>query len=233
MGVCWLAEAFPNFDILSEYKNLSEGKKIYLNSSHIDSKNEHICIFCGKTIGREEKKDIAHAIPECVGNKSLFNKCECYECNHLFGEIIEDNLGKYIMPYKFVTDVYGKGKKNIVKDMPQTDDISYNTYRFEASKNGNVFKSETFDVHKMLIERNESDLLQFTEEGFRLKIPRQKYDSVLVYIAFLRMAYSIMPIEEIPNVIKGITAMRLSLKMKYNDENSESDVNENDFLYEN
>ena len=66
--------------------------------------------------------------------------------------------------------------------MPQTEDISYNTYRFEASKNGNVFKSETFDVHKMLIERNESDLLQFTEEGLRLKISRQKYDSFLVYI---------------------------------------------------
>ena len=89
------------------------------------------------------RKDVAHAISECVGNKKLINFCECYECNHLFGEIAENHLGKFIMPYRIINEVYGKGAyKNVVKDMPVEKNLSYGTYRFEQKKNDSIFPSE-------------------------------------------------------------------------------------------
>lgn len=84
----------------------------------------------------------------------MINYCECYECNHLFGEIAENHLGKFILPYRIINEIYGKGKaKNTAKDMPTTEEISYETYRFEQKKNVSILESETFDVRNMLIEK--------------------------------------------------------------------------------
>ena len=100
-------------------------------------------LFCGMPFDHWRRKDVAHAISECVGNKKLINFCECYECNHLFGEIAENHLGKFIMPYRIINEVYGKGAyKNVVKDMPVEKNLSYGTYRFEQKKNDSIFPSE-------------------------------------------------------------------------------------------
>lgn len=117
------------------------------------------------------------------------------------------------MPYRFITDTFGKGKqKNIIKDFTEDNDISYKTYRFESSKNSSVFKSETFDVHKMLIEISDCGMLQSSNNGYSITIPRQRYNPLLVYVSFLKMAYSIMPREEYANIVKGIAAMRIALE---------------------
>lgn len=52
-------------------------------------KNKRICRFCRKP-GRDYK-DVAHAIPEALGNTKLFCNEECDTCNHRLN-LIEDNL---------------------------------------------------------------------------------------------------------------------------------------------
>lgn len=48
------------------------------------------------------KKDKAHAMSECIGNKSLINFCECFDCNHLFGESAE--LLHLTLPEMFILE---------------------------------------------------------------------------------------------------------------------------------
>lgn len=213
MNMEWLIELFQQYRIIAEFDNIDEKEKIEV---HGFNNQENVrCIFCGKPFNKWTKKDIAHAVPECLGNKKLINYCECYDCNHLFGEIAENHLGKYIMPYRIINEVYGKGKaKNIVKDMPTTEGISYGTYRFEQKKNVPIFKSETFDVQNVLIEKSGTGRLTETENGFLLSVPRQKYQPEKVYASFLKIAYALLPFSELTDYIKGIKMLYLALSGK-------------------
>ena len=190
------------------------------NTSDTDDNNTPIlfCLSCHKPCSLWTKKDIAHAISECLGNKRLINALECYDCNHLFGEIAENHLGKFIMPYRFIAEVYGKGKqRNVIRDGKQGKGSSkqgkqqehslqgsdrrdreepFRTFRFESKKNVPVFESEIFpfDIHSLLIEvKDKGGRLEFTDYGFKLKIPRQPYDPRMVYASFLKMFYTLLP----------------------------------------
>jgi hypothetical protein len=55
-----------------------------------EDKAKRSCRFCGNT-GSEKFKDIAHAIPEALGNKLLVCNEECDACNHTLNAI-EDNF---------------------------------------------------------------------------------------------------------------------------------------------
>lgn len=153
MNMNWILECCSDYDILVEFDNI-EIKDEMQELHGLKERTNTRCMFCGNPFEYWKKKDIAHAISECLGNKKLINFCECYECNHLFGEIAENHLGKFVMPYRIINVVYGKGKfRNVVKDMPHDEKLSYGTYRYEQKKNVPVFQSETFDVHNILIEK--------------------------------------------------------------------------------
>ncbi len=53
------------------------------------NKSQRICRFCGNS-GEHYFKKIAHAIPEAIGNKTLFCNEECDDCNSRLGKIEED-----------------------------------------------------------------------------------------------------------------------------------------------
>lgn len=214
MNMNWILDCCPKYEILVEFDNI-ETKAEKQEIHGLEKQTDARCIFCGKPFEHWGKKDIAHAISECLGNKKLINFCECYDCNHLFGEIAENHLGKFIMPYRIVNEVYGKGKyKNVVKDMPVDKDLSYRTFRFEQKKNDPIFQSDTFDVHNILIEKSGTGRLAQTEDGFRLSIPRQNYDSRLVYVSLLKIAYTLLPSHELPHYIKGLLNLYLNISMK-------------------
>ena len=220
MNMNWILECCPDYEILVEFDNIErKGHKQEIHG--LKNQENARCIFCGKPFKDWTKKDVAHAISECVGNKNLINYCECYECNHLFGEIAENHLGKFIMPYRIINEVYGKGAyKNVVKDMPVDEKISYGTYRFEQAKNVSVFQSETFDVHNMLIERAGTGRFKQTENGFILSIPRQNYKPQLVYVSLLKIAYTLLPSNDLMHYIKGLLALYFNISMKpFYDEN--------------
>ncbi len=214
MNMNWILECFPEYQILIEYDNIDDKKSKQEVHGLNEQKNVR-CMFCKKPFPKWKKKDVAHAISECVGNKALINFCECYDCNHLFGEIAENHLGKFIMPYRIVNEVYGKGKsRNVAKDMPVDKQDSYESYRFEQRKNVPVFQSDLFEVYNMLIEKRGAGRLTKTNDGFRLSIPRQNYDSHLVYASLLKMAYTILPQSEIKYYQEEFCKLYLALSLK-------------------
>lgn len=211
MNMDWILECCPGYETLVEFDNIETKER----KQEVHGMKEHsdtVCMFCGKHFKDWKRKDIAHAISECLGNKKLINFCECYDCNHLFGEIAENHLGKFIMPYRIINEVYGKGKyRNVVKDMPEDEGLSYGTYRFEQKKNAPIFKSDTFDVHNMLIEKSGTGRLIQKEGGVRILIPRQTYDPRLVYVSLLKIAYTLLPCVELKHYIKGVVALYLCI----------------------
>lgn len=72
------------------------------------AKNERTCMFCAQSYPDVKFSKIAHAVSESIGNKTLFNHFECDRCNSAFGQKLEDAFGKYIAPFKFVSQIKGK-----------------------------------------------------------------------------------------------------------------------------
>ena len=99
MNMDWILEYCSDYEILVEFDNI-EIKNGMQEIHDLKERTNTRCMFCGNPFKYCEKKDIAHAISECLGNKKLINFCECYECNHLFGEIAENHLGKFVMHYE-------------------------------------------------------------------------------------------------------------------------------------
>ena len=213
MNMDWILQCFPDYNVLVEFDNI-EAKEEKQEIHGLKERINTPCMFCGKPFEFWGKKDTAHAVSECLGNKKLINFCECYDCNHLFGEIAENHLGKFIMPYRFISETYGKGKsRNVIKDKSENDNLSYGTYRFEQKKNVPVFQSETFDVHNMLIEKAGAGRLTMTKNGFRISIPRQKYKPQMVYVSLLKIAYTLLPIAELPHYINGMRHLYYYISM--------------------
>lgn len=225
MNMNWILECLPDYALLVEFDNI-ENKEGKQEIHGLKERTNTKCMFCGKPFEHWEKKDIAHAVSECLGNKKLINFCECFECNHLFGEIAENHLGKFIMPYRFINEVYGKGKyRNVIKDMPVDEKLSYGTYRYEQKKNTPIFQSKTFNVHNMLIEKAGTGRLIPTENGFALSIPRQNYEPQMVYVSLLKIAYTLLPETELVYYIKGLLGLYLNISMNpFYDENGNQTV---------
>ena len=68
-----------HYDIIGNWF-LIPGQKIMLG----DTQNR-VCRFCGKRSPEVTFESEAHAIPEALGNKSIFSAYECDVCNHMFG----------------------------------------------------------------------------------------------------------------------------------------------------
>ena len=107
------------------FENLNEeGKKKEAHNCNIKKENRG-CLFCFNHAPDVGFHKIAHAISETVGNKILVSYFECDECNTRFGELLEDSLGKYMLPFKMITQVYGKKNKLVAKDNSEDDSLTY------------------------------------------------------------------------------------------------------------
>src|SRR5688572_6739953 len=83
-----------NYDCLDQW-NLKPGDKIVLGS-----KDNCLCRFCGRGKPDVTFEFDAHAIPEALGNKSLYTNCECDSCNQKFGKGIENDFGNWSKPMR-------------------------------------------------------------------------------------------------------------------------------------
>lgn len=167
------------------------GKKIESHGVSIP-KEDRRCMFCGRKYPEVKFTKVAHAISETVGNKKLITHFECDDCNLAFGSLLEDSLGKYMAPFKFVSQIYGKKSEITIKDIPHDSALSYDTYRLERKKNSGAL-DDNGTPQNYIIEKSGTGVFQEIDNGFVLNIPRQKYDPRLVYASFLKMAFSILP----------------------------------------
>lgn len=94
-----------NYDMIVHEIPAAE-KKQYITDPEIEG--HRICRFCGQDVKKIRSKDDAHAISEMLGNKSIFLANECYDCNHFFGEVLEDSFAKYLGITRTLSQTRGK-----------------------------------------------------------------------------------------------------------------------------
>ena len=150
--------------------------------SYIDTQKEYVCRFCGKDKTQTTFRKKAHVIPEFLGNKTLRTKNECDKCNEKFGKLLEDNLAKFLLPYNSLTQVCGKN--GVPTYIDQANNIRI------KSINGSA---EISNFNSPLIKLDEQN------KSLTIQMQTQKIKPIKVYKAFLKMALSIMPENELIN----------------------------------
>lgn len=71
-------------------------------------KLKRVCRYCHKSIPETSFKEIAHTISEALGNKSIITNDECDNCNHRFGDTLEqDFLSIFDLP-RLLFNIRGK-----------------------------------------------------------------------------------------------------------------------------
>jgi HNH endonuclease len=138
------------------------------------------CRFCTRSIPVVPFKKLAHAIPESVGNKNLFSRYECDECNLRFGTGIEDHFGRWSNVQRTLFKVDGK------RSAPAL-----------MLKGGHVKACDDFVEFKV----PDNSMATFDEEESTAKwrLIRPSYVPIAVIKAFNKMALSVMPLSELNN----------------------------------
>jgi len=175
------------YQIISDF-NLIEEKII------LGEKKGH-CRFCGRNSPEVSFHNEAHAIPESLGNDKIFSNYECDECNHEFGNTIEDHLNKYLMPFRIGSIILGKKNKLSYKigenDRLDVSDRRWNiTHIMAENESIDNENAKNIDMPDTLIE-------EIDEHTIRFKIIRQSYIPILVYKAFIKIALTLMPENEL------------------------------------
>ena len=128
-------------NIMNDYsiKPFIMKKKYY---SGPKSKDQRVCRYCGKTINSGATfNEIAHTIPESIGNKLLFTNDECDSCNNKFSSTLDQDIFEYFKLYRVS---YGKkGKKGIPKLKFQNyGELKYENNQAEILSQNIIEKSE-------------------------------------------------------------------------------------------
>lgn len=169
-------EQFENsMKILQENFHLVFTNEGYDSKIMIDEGYPLICRFCGKTTPEVSFSNLAHAIPEAIGNKHLFLQNECDICNHLFGNGIETHFDKLSKIYRHIGQI--KGKKGVPSI--KTNDKQF---RSDVTSQGIIIKS---------IDNN-----RVTETGtneFTYEIDVEPFIPAAVYKCLCKIALSVMP----------------------------------------
>ena len=168
-----------HYEVIGEWSLI--GKKIRLGK-----RDKKVCRFCGQGCPEVTFKKEAHAIPESLGNKSLYTTYECDACNQMFGQGIENDFGNWSKPMRNFTGSRGK------KGVP--------TIKIKSA-GGSQGKFETM---KTEIQQNPADptpIFQFDEKANAVNfwLRRDPYTPVAVLKTFVRIGLSVLPEEEMPN----------------------------------
>ncbi|MEV6689622.1 MULTISPECIES: HNH endonuclease [Bacillati] len=157
------------------------------DKKYIGKKEKRGCRFCMNVEGDTTFKKIAHAIPELIGNKVFISYEECDECNKLFSKF-ENELANYLSFDRTTTGI--KGKKGVP------------TYK---NNSGLRIESVKSKKNRYFIQGNKSNVEEDPiNKTFSVNGIINPYVPVSVYKCFVKMALSIIPIEQIPNFVNTI-----------------------------
>lgn len=173
---------FTYYDMINQYH--SYDRKIYIG-------NDFNCRFCGE-IGRKYfKKENSHTFPEFTGNKWVFSKDECIKCNQLFSKY-ENELASH--GHVMRTLLGTKTKKGSSTKYKNTE------FQIQKKESGfvmNLFQSidlEFLNKTQCGIKFN-SDILNL-EDSATINIPQIKFIPFFLFKSLIKIALSIMPINE-------------------------------------
>lgn len=176
-----LASIIDRIKIFDEnYSVLFTSLDIKEQKIHIGKKEQKICRFCDKSENEVTFCDVAHAIPEAIGNKKIILLEECDNCNKFFSENLEVHFDKVTKPWRNIGQIKGKNK------VP-----SYKT----KDKKSRIDIKDTVQIK----ERIDSRITTFDDENKTIKITYEiePYIPSAVYKTFVKMALSVMPENEL------------------------------------
>lgn len=177
-----------HYRVAADYE-LESGKKIELTSSEAGK-----CRFCRLSRPQVTFRKEAHALPHALGNKSLTSNYECDTCNNLFGSGIENDLGAWSLPMRWIAQIRGNGGLPTIKWSSKD-----NGWRFDSTdKAQQVTQYEGYEIASIDEERLE----------LKLKLRRDPFHPVGVYKAFVKIALTIMPEDELANFHHAMSWIR-------------------------
>ena len=135
------------------------------------------CRFCGRSAPAVSFRQVKHAVPELLGNRSIFVQYECDDCNQFFGRVLEDSLGKMLSGVR--TLLLMRGKRGIP---------SFKTNR----------KLTRIDVEDgvLKIQQSTSDPIVTVDQeanSAAFNPTTQPFTPLAVYKCFARLGLSLMP----------------------------------------
>ncbi|MEB2489285.1 HNH endonuclease [Burkholderia multivorans] len=168
---------------------LNVGEKIILKRRD----GLRICRFCGLGDQDVEFRKEAHALPEAMGNKSLFSEYECDRCNEIFGSTIEDDFGNWSKPMRTLMRISGKkGVPSLRKGPNGGWRIDYKNSQLQVT----AYESEPiFEVD----EKNRR--INFT-------LRRDAYTPIAVLKTLCKIALTVMPEDDVENYVDALAWLR-------------------------
>lgn len=109
-----------NYDLISAYPLSGTMKR------HIGKAKVRTCRYCRRDASGTTFKQESHAIPECLGNRSLISNDECDGCNDLFSRTFEHHLDLMTRPWRAYFGIKGKRKIPIYKLRSGSTRIDHN-----------------------------------------------------------------------------------------------------------
>lgn len=160
---------------------LEPGVKLTLG----DPAHPRSCRFCRRSEPDVTFKDEAHALPAAFGNMGLFSYYECDDCNHLFGEGIENHLGNWTKPMRTLSRIKGRSGVPTIKK-PDPDKgwrVEYDGSGFQLSQ----YEDEPF------FEVDEA------AKQLRFQLHRDTYIPVAALKGLVKIGLTLIPDVEVPN----------------------------------
>jgi hypothetical protein len=177
---------FAYYRALKTYDDFN--KKQYIGS-------EYKCRYCGSTDRRDFKKDNSHTFPECTGNRWLYSKDECVNCNQHFS-LYENELANHGHVMRTFLGIKTK-KGNPTK---------YKTESLKLQRLESGFVMNMFDTKEKQIDPKKHGGLTFhvdfqkhKEEG-TLSLPLKKFIPHYLFKCLVKIGLAIMPENE---MVKG------------------------------
>ena len=151
---------------------MGKGKdKVVLGSKGINK-----CRFCLRSSPEASFRNEAHAIPESLGNKSIFTRYECDECNQRFGNTIENDLGSWFLPIRTFSGIKGKNNYPTIKSRDGKS-------RIESSLRGINIAHQS--DNRFFSSDEENKILTFN-------VPVPKYRPIGVWKSFIKIGLSLI-----------------------------------------
>jgi hypothetical protein len=174
-----------NYDLLLRAPFIHD-RKIVLRDQ------EQKCRFCGNCKPQATFRNVAHAVPELLGNKAIVAEYECDRCNEDFGKRLENDLGNMTSPLRVVTHVRGKSGPP--------------TYKSRSKKS----RIETIDdVTRVNVGDGDNLVNVDREKGeVTLYLRSHVFSPLMVLKALTKIALMLMPEEEFqyfPNAVAWIS----------------------------
>ncbi|WP_211451370.1 HNH endonuclease [Collimonas antrihumi] len=162
------------------------GKEIILGNQ-----GNRVCRFCAKRAPEVSFRLSAHALPESMGNKSLFAAYECDECNAFFGSGIESDFGNWSKPMRTLARIRGKNGVSVIRHQRAAWHIGYDDISSLATSQFKDDPTLAVDLHTR-----------------QVMLQRDPYTLLAVLTAFVKMGLSVIPDNEMPNFAHALHWIR-------------------------